>query len=296
VDCCSASLHHSTAQFTMAPKSPAKAKVEVLTDGDVSLVKPKAKAKSKGKTQAKGKGKSKAKGKGKAKSKSVPKVVENTIADTEVAADDEGPGLLPIDGSTEQPKAKAKSKMLASFRKKVLEMLNGKSVREGMAEAKQELAKVEAQCQESSALEEAHAAQAAATTKEFEETQIIMKEAIERETEAAQTYRRLSDQRAEESQREVDCRQQLLEEQRKLNILEVMALERRKMEELELKKKEASDTAEAARRKLAEHKQREKDALEATRKSLEGARHMGRAGKRTSVGGAKESPAKRQAQ
>jgi len=221
---------------------------------------------------------------------------KSTIADTEVAADDEGPGLLPIDGSTEQPKAKAKSKMLASFRKKVLEMLNGKSVREGMAEAKQELAKVEAQCQESSALEEAHAAQAAATTKEFEETQIIMKGAIERETEAAQTYRRLSDQRAEESQREVDCRQQLLEEQRKLNILEVMALERRKMEELELKKKEASDTAEAARRKLAEHKQREKDALEATRKSLEGARHMGRAGKRTSVGGAKESPAKRQAQ
>merc|ERR1712207_103306 len=101
--------------------------------------------------------------------------------------------------------------------------LNGKSVQDGMAEAKQKLAKVEAASQEASALEEAHAAQAATATKEFEEVHAAMKTAIEQEAEAGHTYRRLSDQRAEESQREVDCRQQLLEEQRKLNILEVMA-------------------------------------------------------------------------
>jgi len=278
----------------MPPKSPAKA----LTEVDASLVKPKAKAKGKGKGKAKGKGKGKAKGKGKgkAKAKSVPKVAEDANADSETAADEEGRGILPIDGSTEQPKAKAKPKTLAILRRKVLEGLNGKSVQDGMAEAKQELAKVEAACQEASFLKEAHAAQAATATKEFEEVHAAMEAAIEQEVEAGHTYRRLSDQRAEESQREVDCRQQLLEEQRKLNILEVMALERRKMEELELKRKEASETAAAARQKLAEQKEREKQALEATRKALEEARHTGRNGKRTSLGGARESPAKRQAQ
>merc|ERR1712079_164763 len=223
------------------------------------------------------------KGKGKAKAKLAPKVAEDAIADTEAAVDEEGLGILPIDGSTEQPKAKAKSKALASLRRKVLEGLNGKSVQDGIAEAKQELAKMEAACQEANALEEAHAEQAATATKEFEEMQAVMNAAIEQEAEAGNTYRRLSDQRAEESQRESDCRQQLLEEQRKLNMLEVMALERRKMEELELKTKEARETAAAARQKLAEMKEREKAALEATRKALEDARHMGRNGKRTSL-------------
>merc|ERR1712008_502514 len=172
-DCC---LHfdilpQNCSPVTMPPKSPAKALTEVVA----SLVKPKAKAK--------GKGKGKAKVKGKAKAKSVPKVAEDATADTETAADEEGLGILPIDGSTEQPKAKAKPK-LAILRRKVLEGLNGKSVQDGMAEAKQELAKVEAASQEASALEEVHAAQAATATKEFEEVHAAMKAAIEQEAEA----------------------------------------------------------------------------------------------------------------
>jgi len=283
-DCCSTSRHPPKALLTrpaMTPKRAAGAKVD-LSEVQASMVKPKAKAKGKGKAKAKGKGKAKAKGKGKskAKAKSVPKVAEGATADTEVAVDEEGVGLLPIDGSTEKLKAKAKSKGLGVFRKRVLEALNGKSAQDGMAEAKQELAKVEAQLQEAVALEEAHRAQAEAAVKEFDEIQAIMKEAIEKESDAAHKYRQMSDQRAEASHKEMDRRQQLLEEQKKLNMLEVMALEHKKMEELELKKKEATETAEAAKRSLAEQKQRERDALEATKKALEDARNTGRGGKR----------------
>jgi len=284
-DCCSTSRHPPKALLTrpaMTPKRAAGAKVDLSEVQAASLVKPKAKAKGKGKAKAKGKGKAKAKGKGKskAKAKSVPKVAEDATADTEVAVDEEGVGLLPIDGSTEKPKAKAKSKALGMLRKRVLEALNGKSAQDGMAEAKQELAKVEAQLQEAVALEEAHRAQAEAAVKEFDEIQAMMNEAIDKESEAAHKYRQMSDQRAEASHKEMDRRQQLLEEQKTLNMLEVMALEHKKMEELELKKKEATETAEAAKRNLAEQKQRERDALEATKKALEDARNMGRGGKR----------------
>jgi len=282
----------------MAPKSPARAKVDALPEVESSLAKPKAKVKGKGKGKAKGKGKGKAKGAGRGgrgKAKPAPKV-EDTAVDADEVADEEGLGLLPIDGSTEQPKAKAKSKALGMLRRRVLDALNGKSLQDGLSDAKQELAKLEAQCQEAHALEEAHGASAVAAAKEFQEIQATMHEAIETETEAANSHRQLSDRSAEASQQELDRRQQLLEEQSKLNMLEVMALEHKKMAELELKKKEASETVEAAKRNLAEQKQREKEALEATRRALEDARHMGRNGKRTSDGGAKESPAKRQAQ
>merc|ERR1712032_1140223 len=131
-----------------------------------------------------------------------------------------------------------------------------------------------------------HAAQAAVATKEFEEIQALMTEVLDKETGASHKYRQLSDQRAAAAQRELDYRQQFVEEQRKLNMLEVMALEHEKMQELEQKKKEATESAEAAKRNLAEQKQRERDALEATKKALEDARLAGRGGKRVSIGGA----------
>merc|ERR1712008_672611 len=120
-----------------------------------------------------------------------------------VGGDEDGPGLLPIDGSTQKPKAKGKSKGLGMLRKKVLEALNGKSVPDGMAEAKQELAKVEAQMQEASALEEAHRAQATAAGKEFEEIQAKMAEALDKENEAAHKYRDLCNQQSDSSDREL---------------------------------------------------------------------------------------------
>eukprot|EP00408_Alexandrium_pacificum_P010171 CAMPEP_0171234214 /NCGR_PEP_ID=MMETSP0790-20130122/41316_1 /TAXON_ID=2925 /ORGANISM="Alexandrium catenella, Strain OF101" /LENGTH=86 /DNA_ID=CAMNT_0011700489 /DNA_START=1 /DNA_END=261 /DNA_ORIENTATION=+ len=78
-----------------------------------------------------------------------------------------------------------------------------------------------------------------------------------------------------------------------------MAVNKKKMQELEEKRKAASDAAEAAKRTLLEHRQKEKTAMEATRKALEEAKALkvqaaqAAKGKRNSVGDL--PPAKRAA-
>jgi len=81
-----------------------------------------------------------------------------------------------------------------------------------------------------------------------------------------------------------------------LVVATVVATNAAKAAELDFKKKKASEALETARQQLAEQRQREKELSEATRRALKDAGHVRRQGKRTSGGGAKEAPAKRQAQ
>merc|ERR1712217_881310 len=88
-------------------------------------------------------------------------------------------------------------------------------------------------------------------------------------------------------------RRDLMEAQKKVALLEIHAMNARKMQELEARRKAAADAAEQAKKFLAE-RQKEKEALEATRKALEEARALkgGGKGRKTPAPAGEPSPKK----
>ena len=249
--------------------------------------------------KGRGRGGGKTKGRGKAKAKQVV-VAQGTEAFDENGnplADGPGGGVVAV-----IPKAKAKGKASA-LRKKILDEMGEKSIEEALAEAKLTLQGAEATTQETAALEEAQAKQVDDAAKEFDRAKAQVEEAMGAEFQAASKYRRLKDERNKSLTRVEEQRRKLLEEQKRLAMLEVMALNASKIKLLEERRKAATEAAEAAKRAMLEQKQKEKEALEATRRQLEDTRASlatakglaaGRRVKRASeLGSAAESPAKK---
>jgi len=227
-----------------------------------------------GVAKAKGMGKAKAGAKGSAKAKlarmraalkaAQKAAAEEAAEQAAAAASMEG---QPGEGVVAIPAPKAKSKA-AAFKKKVLGELGEQSVAEAMAEAKKKMQLADAAVAEAEATETALANQAAEAKLEYDKASQDAQNAMATEMEMARTYKAVWDQRAEVESKVDECRNDLYQAQKKVAMLEVLAVNHAKMKELEEKKAAAMRMAEEARRSMLEQKQREKEALEQTRKLL----------------------------
>merc|ERR1719396_311245 len=103
------------------------------------------------------------------------------------------------------------------------------------------------------ALEDAQAKQAGEAMMEYEAAKTEVEKAMEKETEMAKKFGDLKAKSQQAQQEVVRLRSEQLEAQKKLAMVEVLAVN-------------------SARKNLAEQRQREKDALEATRRALDEAR------------------------
>merc|ERR1719373_534914 len=122
---------------------------------------------------------------------------------------------------------------------------------------------------------------------------------IVKEQEAAKGYSEARKKKEDCAKKGEENTRNLLEARKKVAMLEVHQVNQRKMKELEEKRRAATAAAEQAKKNLMEQRQREKDALEATRKALELARQKAREAKGIGRGvkrpgaGEEESAAKR---
>eukprot|EP00928_Gymnodinium_smaydae_P071255 TRINITY_DN54896_c0_g1_i1.p1 TRINITY_DN54896_c0_g1~~TRINITY_DN54896_c0_g1_i1.p1 ORF type:complete len:295 (-),score=88.02 TRINITY_DN54896_c0_g1_i1:253-1086(-) len=210
--------------------------------------------------------KGKVKGKGKAKSKAKARLARKAAAlavDPSMAADGAQPETIL---AVARPKAKA------SLRKKVLESLGEKNLEEALAEMKAAVRGKDALFEEHKALEEAQERLVIEAKTELESATAAVQEAIEEETAAGGRLRELKGRREDAVKAVSQKRLDLVEVQKKLAMIEVLALNHGRMKELESKRKAATAAAAEAKRALLEHRQKEKDALEATRAALAEAR------------------------
>merc|ERR1719373_1065703 len=102
---------------------------------------------------------------------------------------------------------------------------------------------------------------------------------IVKEQEAAKGYSEARKKKEDCAKKGEEATKGLLEARKKVAMLEVYQVNQRKMKELEEKRRAATAAAEQAKKNLMEQRQREKDALEATRKALELARQKAREAK-----------------
>jgi len=172
---------------------------------------------------------------------------------------------------------------------------DGRTIAQALASAKKEIQGGDAGIQEAEALEKAQQAQEDEARQEFEELQKQVQVVTDAEHGAAETYRAAVGKRDEARNAINGKRQDLLDSQKALAMLEVMALNAARLKELEVRRKSASDAAEQARKNLAEMRQKEKEALEATKRLLEEARQCkGKgAGKKRASDAVQGSPRKR---
>merc|ERR1712083_823967 len=121
--------------------------------------------------------------------------------------------------------------------------------------------------------------EAKAAEDEYNKAKKDVEDAIQKEQAAASAFREAKAKRQQELTRVETLRRDLMEAQKKVALLEIHAMNARKMQELEARRKAAADAAEQAKKFLAEQRQKEKEALEATRKALEEARALKGGGK-----------------
>jgi len=202
------------------------------------------------------KGKAKTKAKGKAKAKGKGKVLRfdpsKHAADAEGADDDE---------IAKAPKA-------LSLKAQVLKQLELSTVDEVMEERRKVGAQLEEQIEQRSKVE-AEAAQTEAEARAyFAEVQEEVVMAEQKELEAVTNYKSYDSNRGGQAKAKEAARKDLIDATRALAMIEVMGENRKKVQELEQKRRAAQDAAEAAKRRLADQKAREREALEATRKAL----------------------------
>jgi len=154
------------------------------------------------------------------------------------------------------------------FKKKVLASLAGKSVEEAAADFKKRTQVARAELQEAQAMEKAQNQQAEEAKKDYEKAKTEIDNATQKEMEAAAGYKAIVAKRSEVTRQVEDDRKELYESQKKVAMLEVLSVNHAKMKALEDIRKKAQANAEEAKRNMLEQKQREKEALEATRRAL----------------------------
>merc|ERR1719335_249347 len=121
-------------------------------------------------------------------------------------------------------------------------------------------------------MEVAQAKQVEEAETEYEQAKAGIAEATAKEMEAAASYKAIIGQRTEITKQVEEERKHLYEAQKKVAMMEVLAVNHAKMKALEETRKAAQLAAEEAKRTMLEQKQREKEALEATRAALAAAR------------------------
>lgn len=156
-----------------------------------------------------------------------------------------------------------------SFKKKILASLGQhSSVGEAAAEFKKRAQVAQAELQEAQAMENAQKKQADEAQIEYEAAKEQVAAGTQKEMEAANCWKGVLAQRAAVTAKVEEARKELYEAQKKQAMLEVLAVNHAKMKMLEETRKAAQQAAEAARQNMLAQKQREKEALEATRKAL----------------------------
>merc|ERR1719409_2130507 len=112
---------------------------------------------------------------------------------------------------------------------------------------------------------------------------------------AAAEYKTIMQGRADIQKNVEEQRKELYEQQKKVAMLEVLAVNHAKMKALDEARKRAQEAAEEARKNMLEQKQREKEALEATRRALAETRleqkGIGKGAKKRRIGEADTIPA-----
>jgi len=169
--------------------------------------------------------------------------------------------------SGEAPPTPIKPK-ISLFKKKILGTLAGKSVAEAAGEYKQRAQVAKAELQEAQAMEKAQAQQVEEAQRDYEKAKNEIAAATQKEIESAASYKAIVAQRSEVTKQVEDARKELYEQQKKVAMMEVLAVNHAKMKALEDTRKRAQEAAEQAKRNMFEQKQREKEALEATRRAL----------------------------
>lgn len=222
-----------------------------------------AKAKAKGKAKGKGKGKAKAKG-GKAKARALVKAPR----DEEV-----------LDGEEPKPKEK-KPKKPAGVAGKVLADLEGMPVAEAIAQARNKLVEQDAIAQQAAAHEKQCEQVSEGAGKKLEIASKRVEETTAKESAALEDYRASLRKRKDAEQDIYSAKERLADAQRKVTILETMAANQAKKDEVLAQKDAVKEKKEMLKRSIVEQKQREKEALLATRLALKNIRAEQLAGKR----------------
>lgn len=266
----------------------------------VEAVRAKVKAKAKGKGKAKGKAAGKAKGKAKAQARA-PVVEAPAITAEELEEQDQVDESADVDaqeGGKLKPKPKA-----SSLRKKVLDELGDKSVEDAIAERKFIIQQADTVIAEAAALAAAQENQVKELQAEFDKARAEVEAAMELEQDAATAIRHLKEKQAGVMGKADEARKTCLEAQKKVDILTAMAEDNLRIKQLEEAKQAAIAATEAAKKDLIAQRQRQKEAMEATRVALAEAKAAAKGGskgqKRMSgaaeAGGPKASPKARRA-
>jgi len=154
------------------------------------------------------------------------------------------------------------------FKKKILQSLGEKTVSEAEDEFKKRSQLAQAELQEAQAMEKAQAQQVDEAKADYNTAKAEIAAATQKEMEAAAGYKDVVAKRSEVTKKVEEARKELYEYQKKVAMLEVLAVNHAKMKALEETRLKAQQAAEAARQNMLEQKQREKEALEATRRAL----------------------------
>ena len=228
--------------------------------------------KAKGKAKGKGKAKSKAaKAKAKAKAKALAMAAAaaaaaatgGEVVEGAPLAEGAEAGIAGYELAIPAPKAKAHP-----MKKKAQAMLAEKDVDEVISEQRSKLQKADAILQEKEALENAQKEQAEAAKKEYGEATTSTQKAIADELEAAARFKELNEKKMKAMTKLDAMKTELLNMQKKVAQMEVLYVNQQRMKELKDRQEAASKAAEDAKRQLLLQRQKEKEALEATRKAL----------------------------
>merc|ERR1712137_213285 len=242
-----------------------------------------------GKGKGKGKGSKMAMGKAKAKGKSraVPKaeeVVEEVPSEPEVV---------------EQSKPKPTPMPKFALRKKLLEEIGDSSIADVKASLVEKHRIALGYIEEVQVIAEAQSENECEAREEIEKTGKAMQDSLDVEFKAKMKLAELTEKRRQAAAVTEQKRKLLAEENKKLAMLEVISMNNQKMKEVEAKRKAATEAAEWAKRNLEIQRQREKDALEATRRTVAEVRASekgtGKGRKRALTTSGETSPAKRSA-
>jgi len=248
--------------------------------------------KAKGKAKGKGKSKSKAKAKAKAKARlmaaqAAAMAAAQAAAAAAVAAGGEAGEV--IEGAPAAPDAEAAAaaayeaamaqgmelaipspKAKANpMKKKAANMLyENENVDEVISEQKTKLQQAAAELDEKEALEKAQIEQVETAKKECDQATKESQDAIDAEMKSAATYKEFGDKKQTVQTAQEEKRNDLYTIQKKVAQMEVMLVNETRMKELKERQEAAAKAAEDAKRHLLMQRQKEKEALEDTRKAL----------------------------
>jgi len=157
---------------------------------------------------------------------------------------------------------------ISAFQRKVIASLGEKTVAQASEEFKKRSQVARAELQEAQAMEKAQNQQCEEAKAEYEKAKVEIAAATQKEMAAAASYKQVVASRSEVTKLVEEARKALYEQQKKVAMLEVLAVNHQKMKQLEDLRKNAQEAAANAKATMLMQKQREKDALEATRRAL----------------------------